>query len=120
MTALSPRVGKYNNVLALLCAVATRWMAAIAGTLRFSPNHLTGPRFSFCPTALIGIAVLKLVFALLLKPDPLLVAYGGIPYFVLLLVTSGFAFGNAIEQTLKSRPFRDSIPRSKARMLVLD
>jgi hypothetical protein len=106
MTALSPRVGKYNKVLVYLCARATRWIAVIAGTLRFWPNRPTGPRFSFWSTVLIGIAVLKLAFALLLKPESLLVAYGGIPYFALLLVASGFAFRNAIEKTLKSRPFR--------------
>ncbi|HTQ97875.1 MAG TPA: PAS domain S-box protein, partial [Candidatus Acidoferrum sp.] len=51
------------------------------------------------------IVAYKLVVSFLLKPDSLLVAAGGIPYFLLLFLATGFALYNAIQNTLKGRPF---------------
>jgi len=98
MTTVSPRVGKHRQVQERPNAHASRWVAAIA-------DVRSGPRFSAWATALIGIVVLKAGLSLALKPDTILVSYSGIPYFVLLVLASGFAIRNGIQNTLSKRPF---------------
>jgi len=72
---------------------------------RFSSNPGTGPRFSFWPTALIGIVVIKAVLSLDVKPGSFLLSYSGISYLLLLLLATGFAVRNGIQKTLGNRPF---------------
>lgn len=108
MTALSPRVGKYNTVQVRPRATASGWKTAISGRLGFAADpgiDRAKLRLSFWPTAILGIFVFKEFVSLALKPDSLLVAFGGVPYFLLLLVATGFAIRNGIDGTLKSRPF---------------
>ena len=108
MTALSPRVGKYNTVQVRPRATASGRLTAIAGRMGFGAGPGTNRaklRLSFWPTAIGGIFVFKVFVSLALEPDSLLVKYGGIPYFLLLLVATGFATRNGIDGTLKSRPF---------------
>src|SRR5580658_9461094 len=62
-------------------------------------------RFSSWPTALIGIVVIKAVLSLALKPGSFVFSYSGISYFLLLLIATGLAIRNAIQNTLRSRPF---------------
>jgi PAS domain S-box-containing protein len=105
MTALSPRVGKDSKVRVRLYAFAARWGDAVAGSLRLLPNLRPVPKDSFWPVALLGIVVLKMLVSLFSRPDSVLVAYGGIPYFLLLLLATGFALRNGIQNALKGRPF---------------
>ena len=72
---------------------------------RFSSNLGTGLRFSFWPTALIGIVVIKAVLSLDVKPGSFLLSYSGISYFLLLLLATSFAIRNGIQNTLGRRPF---------------
>ena len=72
---------------------------------RFLSNSGTGLRFSFWPTALIGIVVIKAVLSLDVKPGSFLVSYSGISYFLLLLLATSFAIRNGIQNTLGRRPF---------------
>jgi PAS domain S-box-containing protein len=72
---------------------------------RFSPSPGTGLRFSFWPTALIGIVIIKAVLSLDVKPGPFVLSYSGISYFLLLILATGFAGRNAIQNTLGKRPF---------------
>jgi PAS domain S-box-containing protein len=72
---------------------------------RFSSNVGTGLRFSFWPTALIGIVGIKAVLSLDLKPGSFVLSYSGISYFLLLLLATGFAVRNATQNTLGRRPF---------------
>jgi hypothetical protein len=67
---------------------------------RFLSNPGTGLRFSFWPTALIGIVVIKAVLSLDVKPGSFLVSYSGISYFLLLLLATSFAIRNGIQNTL--------------------
>src|SRR5271170_6669712 len=62
-------------------------------------------RFSPWPTALIGIVVIKAVLSLALKPGSFVFSYGGISYFLLLLIAAGLAIRNGVQNTLGSRPF---------------
>jgi len=57
------------------------------------------------PTALIGIVVIKAVLSLAVKPGSFLVSYSDISYLLLLLLATGFAIRNGIQNTLGSRPF---------------
>src|SRR5277367_1438470 len=72
---------------------------------RFLSNPGTGLRFSFWPTALIGIVVIKAVLSLDVRPGSFLVSYSGISYFLLLLLATSFAIRNGMENTLGRRPF---------------
>ena len=72
---------------------------------RFLSNPGTGLRFSFWPTALIGIVVIKAVLSLDAKPGSFQVSYSGISYFLLLLLATSFAIRNGIQNTLGRRPF---------------
>jgi PAS domain S-box-containing protein len=72
---------------------------------RLSSNLGTGLRFSFWPTALIGIIVFKAVLSLRVTPGSFLVSYSGISYFLLLLLATSFAIRDGIQNTLGSRPF---------------
>src|SRR5271163_3237665 len=62
-------------------------------------------RFSSWPTALIGIVVIKAVLSLALKPGSFIFSYSGLSYFFLLLLATGLAIRNGIQNTLGSRPF---------------
>src|SRR5271163_3493081 len=64
---------------------------------RFSLNLGTGLRFSFWPTALIGIVVIKAVLSLDVKPGSFVLSYSGISYFLLLSLAAGFAIRNGIQ-----------------------
>ena len=57
------------------------------------------------PAALIGILVVRSVVSFAAKPDSTLLSWGGISYFLLLLLATGFAIRNGIQNTLGSRPF---------------
>ncbi len=105
MTAQSPKVGRYEKFPDYLFAQGARWTAAIGGSLRFFSGPERKARFAFWPTALLAIVVIKAGLALALKPDSLVLSYSGIPYFLLLLLATGFAIRNGIENTLGSRPF---------------
>src|SRR6478752_5132622 len=72
---------------------------------RFSFNHGTGLRFSFWPTALIGIVAIKAVLSLDVRPGSFLLSYSGISYLLLLILATGFAVRNGIQNTLGSRQF---------------
>jgi len=104
MTAQSPKVGRYEKFPDYLFAPGARWTAAIDGSLRFFSGPERKARFAFWPTALLAIVVIKAALALALKPDSLVLSYSGIPYFLLLLLATGFAIRNVIENTLGSRP----------------
>jgi signal transduction histidine kinase len=56
-------------------------------------------------TALIGIVIIKAVLSVAVKPGSFVVAYSGISYLLLLLLATGFAIRNAIQNTLGSRTF---------------
>jgi PAS domain S-box-containing protein len=105
MTALLPRAGKNNKVQVDFHLLLSRWSAAIAETYQALPNFRSARKLSLFSIAFIGIIVYKLIVSFLLKPDSLLVAAGGIPYFLLLFLATGFALHNAIQNTLKGRPF---------------
>src|SRR5271154_769724 len=62
-------------------------------------------RAFFWPTALIAVLVARTLVSFTAEPDSPLLAYGGISYFVLLLLASGFVISNAIQNTLGSRSF---------------
>ncbi len=72
---------------------------------QFSSNLGTGLRFSFWPTALIGILVIKAILSLNVKPGSFVPSYSGISYFLLLLLATSFAVHNGIQNTLGRRPF---------------
>jgi PAS domain S-box-containing protein len=105
MTALSSKVGRYEKVPDYLYAQASRWTAAIAGALRFWLGPGGRARFAFWPTALFAIVIIKAGLSLTLNPDSFLIPYLGVPYFLLLLLATGFAIRNGTENTLGSRPF---------------
>ena len=71
----------------------------------FSSNRGTGLTLLSWPTALIGIAVIKAILSLAVKPGSFLVSYSGISYFLLLLLATSFAIRNGIRNTLGRRPF---------------
>ena len=57
------------------------------------------------PSALIAILIVRGVVSFTAKPDSSLLAYGGVSYFILLLLATGFAIRNGIQNTLGGRPF---------------
>ncbi len=57
------------------------------------------------PSALIAILIVRGVFSFTAAPGSSLLAYGGISYFLLLLLATGFALRNGIQNTLGGRPF---------------
>jgi PAS domain S-box-containing protein len=59
----------------------------------------------FWPTALIAILVMRVLVSFTAKPGSPWLEYGGISYFLLLLMASGFVISNAIQNTLGSRSF---------------
>src|SRR5258708_9564838 len=77
------------------------------GTVRERLSSSLGvwQRFSPWPTALIGIVVIKVFLSLAVMPGPFLAAYSGISYFLLLLLATGFALSNGIQNTLGGRSF---------------
>ncbi len=101
MTALSPTVGKDKDV-----QVGVRVPSA-TGSMATSPSwHLGGGSKSVAwPAALVGVVVLKALLSLALKPDSLLLSYSSILYFLLLLLATGLAVRNGIQDTLQGRPF---------------
>lgn len=68
-------------------------------------NFEKASRLPSWPTVLIGIVVIKAVLSLAVKPGSALVSYSGVSYFLLLLLATGFAIRNAIQNTLGRRPF---------------
>ncbi len=56
-------------------------------------------------TVLIGIVVIKAVLSLAVKPGSALISYSEVSYFLLLLLATGFAIRNGIQNTLGRRPF---------------
>ena len=72
---------------------------------RFSSNLGMGRRGFSWPTLLLGIVIIKAVLSLALKPGSFLLSYSGISYFLLLLLATGFAIRNGIQNTLGSRLF---------------
>jgi signal transduction histidine kinase len=61
--------------------------------------------FSTWQAALIGIVVIKAVLSVAVKPGSFVVSYSGISYFFLLLLATGFAIHNALQNTLRGRTF---------------
>jgi PAS domain S-box-containing protein len=59
----------------------------------------------FWPSALLAILIVRGVVSFTAKPGSSLLAYGGISYFLLLLLAAGFAIRNGIQNTLGGRPF---------------
>jgi PAS domain S-box-containing protein len=62
-------------------------------------------RFPSWPAALIAILVVRAVVSFTAKPGSSLLSYGSISYFLLLLLATGFAIRNGIQNTLGSRSF---------------
>jgi PAS domain S-box-containing protein len=69
------------------------------------PNLRVRLRPLYWPAALIAVLVLRAVVSFAAKPNSPLLAYGGISYFILLLLATGFAIRNGVQNTLGSRPF---------------
>jgi PAS domain S-box-containing protein len=63
------------------------------------------PKLAAWPTVLIGIVVLKGVLALVVGPNSSLSSYYSVLYFLLLCLASALAARNAIQNTLRGRPF---------------
>jgi signal transduction histidine kinase len=61
------------------------------------------------PALLIGIVVVRIVLPLAAKPDSFLFSLSAVGYFLLLLLATGFAVRNAIQNTLGMRPFWGSV-----------
>ena len=57
------------------------------------------------PSALIAILIVRGVVSFTARPGSSLLAYGGISYFILLLLATGFAIRNGIQNTLGDRSF---------------
>lgn len=62
-------------------------------------------RSSSWQTALIGIVVIKAVLSVAVKPGSFIASYSGISYLLLLLLATGFAIRNALQNTLGGRSF---------------
>jgi PAS domain S-box-containing protein len=65
----------------------------------------TGLRGFSWSTLLVGIVVVKAVLSLAVTPGSFLFSYSGISYFLLLVLATGFAIRNGIQDTLRSRLF---------------
>src|SRR5271169_4050649 len=74
-------------------------------TEQSSSNLGIESRLPSWPTVLISIVVIKAVLSLAVKPGSELVSYSGVSYFLLLLLATGFAIRNGIQNTLGRRPF---------------
>ena len=61
--------------------------------------------FSPWPAALVGIVVLRALLLPILPTHSAIVSYGAIVYLLLLLLATGFAVLNGVQNTLGSRPF---------------
>lgn len=57
------------------------------------------------PTILVGLVILRAVASLAVGPDSAILNYNGIPYFVLLMLATGLALRNAVQNTQGNRPF---------------
>jgi PAS domain S-box-containing protein len=57
------------------------------------------------PIALIAVLVFRAAVSFAAKPGSTILSYGGISYFLLLLLAAGFGIRNGIQNTLGSRPF---------------
>jgi PAS domain S-box-containing protein len=57
------------------------------------------------PTLLIATVLVRAVLPLAVKPHSFLLSFGPISYFLLLLLATGFAIRNGVENTLGTRPF---------------
>ena len=57
------------------------------------------------PIALIAVVVVRAAVSFAAKPGSTILSYGGISYFLLLLLAAGFAIRDGIQNTLGSRPF---------------
>ena len=90
---------------AILCALSVREWSVGSGMERLSKN--LGIRLGSLswPAALIAILILRAVVSFTAKPGSSWLAYGGISYFLLLLLATGFAIRNGIQNTLGGRPF---------------
>ena len=76
------------------------------GTAEGLSSHL-GVRLRLLswPTALIAILAVRTVVSFAAKPGSTVLSYGSVSYFILLLLATGFAIRNGIQNTLGSRPF---------------
>ena len=90
---------------AILCALSVREWSVGSGMERLWKN--LGIRLGSLswPAALIAILILRAVVSFTAKPGSSWLAYGGISYFLLLLLATGFAIRNGIQNTLGGRPF---------------
>jgi PAS domain S-box-containing protein len=59
----------------------------------------------YWPASLIAILIVRAVISIAAKPGSALLSYGGISYFLLLLLATGVAIRNGVQNTLGSRPF---------------
>jgi len=70
-----------------------------------SSNLEIASRLPSWPPVLIAIVVIKAVLSLAVKPGSALVSYSGVSYFLLLLLATGFAIRNGLQNTLGRRSF---------------
>ena len=70
-----------------------------------SSNRGVRLKFLSWSMALIAILLLRAVVSFAAKPDSALLSYGSVSYFLLLLLATGFAIRNGVQNTLGSRPF---------------
>jgi PAS domain S-box-containing protein len=59
----------------------------------------------FWPTSLLAIVIARALVSFAARPDSPLLAFGGISYFLLLVMADGLVICNAIQNTLGSRSF---------------
>ena len=59
----------------------------------------------YWPAALTAILIVRAAISIAATPGSPLLAYGGISYFLLLLLATGVAMRNGVQNTLGSRPF---------------
>src|SRR6202161_4951526 len=72
---------------------------------RLSKNLGTRRRSLSWPSALLAILIVRGFVSFTARPASSLLAFGGISYFLLLLLATGFSIRNGIQNTLGSRPF---------------
>ncbi len=71
----------------------------------FLSNLAVGVKRYCWPVALIAIVIARAAISFAAEPDSPLAAYGGISYFLLLLLALVFVVRNGIKNTLDNRPF---------------